>query len=413
MTSGKTILDAVTAITEISNDKRLEFEARLHRILIEIIDCLQVKKGSIMLLKNKKTLEVVASTISGIVGTKQNLEVESPSSWVVKNRKPLYVDSASKCDLPIGRFKHYRGDAFFLAPIIAKDQVVGIVSVTEKIGTDTFQQEEREVLLHIMGQIIITLENNRLAESLKKKQKVLQRKNLELKKLEKLRTELFNMLIHDLKAPISDIVANLDLLSYKVEAENMEFVETAQSGCNTLYNMISNLLDISRLEEGKLALIYEEILPEDLVKEALARLLVSVKSKGLKFVEEFAHTGQKTVQGDRSLLIRVLQNLLTNAIQFSPRGETITVGFTPAAPNRIEFFIKDNGPGIPEQSQKIIFDKYSQLNTRPDGRVYTAGLGLAFCKMAVDAHGGRIDIASDGRKGSKFFFVIPHEVKKR
>jgi len=406
MSPDKSILEVLLHVTDISNNRKLKFEEKLNMILLEIIGSVHVKKGSVMLLKNKKQLEVVASTNPSIIGVTQDISTDSPSSWVFKNKKPLYVDSASQCDVTIGRFKHYKGDAFFLVPIISNDRSIGVLNVTDKIGTDRFNHDERKLLLHIVGHVITALENNRLAESLKKNQKILKKKNLELQKLEKLRTELFNMLIHDLKGPITEIVANLDILSYTITDENLEFVETAKNGCNTLFSMISNLLDISRLEEGKLGLVIEEINPQVLIRESLARLLVSVRSKELTFNHQFPASPGTSFYGDRSLLVRVLPNFIINAIEYSPRGECITIGYDSRSDEEITFFVQDNGPGIPESFRNTIFDKYTQLSKRADGRLYTAGLGLAFCKMAVLAHGGSIGVSSDGHRGSTFFFTI-------
>ncbi|MFC1592069.1 ATP-binding protein [Thermodesulfobacteriota bacterium] len=407
------LLDVLNLISDISHNRRLDFSGKLNRILLAIVACMQVKKGSIMLLKNPKTLEVVASTNPNIIGVCQTLDGETPSAWVVKHKKPLYVDSASGCDVMVGRFKHYKGDAFFLAPIIDHGRVIGVVNVTEKIGVDIFNEDERTVLLNIIGHVITALENGRLAASLKQKKKSLLKKNKELRRLQDLRTELFNMLIHDLKGPLSEIVANLDILSYTLTDENLDFVDTAKSGCDTLYNMVTNLLDIARLEEGKLPLMYEEIDPPELIKETLARLLVSGKSKQLRFAEQAADGDSGIIEGDRTLLVRILQNFLTNAIQYSPQGAEITVGYAFPKIGQVEFFVADRGPGVPELHQQAIFDKYMQLSKRNDGREYTTGLGLTFCKMAVEAHGGTIGVDSDGQNGSRFFFAIPSEEKRK
>ena len=209
------------------------------------------------------------------------------------------------------------------------------------------------------------------------------------------------------------MVANLDSLSYTVFDENREYVESAQIGCDTLYGMVSNLLDIAQLEEGKLKLIYEKIDPQDLIKEALARLFGLIKMKELSYVEKFS--SPKTMDffaGDRGILLRVLQNLLTNGINYSPPGEAIEVGFECLKSPEIEFFVKDRGPGVPPEYQEAIFDKYFQLEKKRDGRIYTTGLGLTFCKMAVEAHKGKIGVDSESLKGSRFFFTLPLQRKR-
>lgn len=415
MSYDKQFCQALVSIIETSSNKKLALEKKLNRILLSIVDCLQVKSGSIMLLKKGKVLEVAASTNARLMGIHQSLDEASPSVWVAKNKKPLYIDHAANGRGRENRFTHYSGDAFFIAPVIDAGKVIGVISVTDKIGSDSFSRDEREILINIAGQVIIALENSRMVKSIAQKSRDLKKKNAELKKLEKLRTELFNMLIHDLKGPISEIVANLDILSYVVKGEGIEYVETAQNGCNTLYNLVTNLLDVSRLEEGKLPIIYEQLSPADIIHEANAGLIMSVKSKGANFVEDFAVQGDEILfEGDRSLLTRVLQNLLTNAISYTPQGEVIRVGFRPYDQKQIEFFVEDRGPGVPAPFREDIFDKYSQLDKKFNGRVYTTGLGLHFCKLAVNAHGGTIAVEDAKEKGSRFYFRIPScRVQKR
>jgi len=162
MVRDKRLLEVLIAINVISNDKSLELGQKLQDILLEIVGCMKAESGSIMLLKGLKTLEVVASTSAKLIGVKQPLDEETPSTWVVKNRAPLYIENISKNDIFQKRFDHYEGDAFFLVPIIGNEKVIGILSVTDKIGEDIFLKEEQKVLLNISGQLISALENQRL-----------------------------------------------------------------------------------------------------------------------------------------------------------------------------------------------------------------------------------------------------------
>jgi two-component system sensor histidine kinase KdpD len=223
------------------------------------------------------------------------------------------------------------------------------------------------------------------------------------------------MLIHDLKGPISELMANLDILTYTATESNRNFVETAKNSCDTLYSMVTNLLDIARLEEGKLPLVYEQIVPVDLLREAMARVYWSTELKRISFDEEGTPPSgeQDPFWGDRGILLRVLQNLLMNGTAYSPEGGTMAVGVEYPSPGTVRFFVEDRGPGIPPEHQETIFDKYAQLQEKGDGRVYTTGLGLTFCKMAVEAHRGRIWVESDGHLGSRFVFELPVEKGKR
>jgi len=410
MTKDQRYLHTLFAISEISNDRKLEFGQKLERVLLEVAGCMQASRASFMLVKGRKALEVVASTSPELIGVKQQLDTESPSSWVVKNKAPLYVDKTTGSEILQNKSDRYEKTAFIVVPIISNNRVIGVLNVTEKVGSDIFEQNERKMLLSIAGQVIGALENQRLTESLRKNKRTLEKKNLQLMKLEKLKTDLFNMLIHDLKGPISELVANLDILSYTVSDENCQYVESAQTGCDTLYTMVCNLLDVARLEEGKLELVYEKIDPQDLMKEALARLFGLCTQKELRFAEKFPPREDGLfLRGDRGVLLRVLQNLLSNAIHYSPPKETIEVGFQHLKSRKIEFFVKDSGPGVPAEYHESIFDKFTQIQKKADGRIYTTGLGLTFCKMAVEAHRGKIGVNSEAQKGSRFWFVLPLE----
>jgi two-component system sensor histidine kinase KdpD len=412
MTKDQRYLQALVAISNISNDRKLEFAKKLERILLQVASCMQASRGSIMLVKGRKALKVVASTSPELIGVKQRLDEQSPSSWVVKNKAPLYVDERTESDILHNKCDHYEKNAFLVVPIISNNRVIGVLNMTEKIRADIFEQDERKMLLSIAGQFIGALENQRLTESLRKNKRTLEKKNLQLMKLEELKTDLFNMLIHDLKGPISELVANLDILSYTVSDENCQYVESAQTGCDTLYTMVCNLLDVARLEEGKLELVYEKMDPQDLLKEALARLFGLCKQKELSFAENFSPSENEVFfVGDRGVLLRVLQNLLSNAIHYSPPGGTIEVGFRYLKSRQIEFFVKDCGCGVPAEYQESIFDKFTQIEKKSDGRIYTTGLGLTFCKMAVEAHRGKIGVKSETQKGSRFWFALPLETK--
>lgn len=403
----KKIFQTVMAIIDISNNKRLGFKAKMQAILLEVIACMRTGQGSVMIVKGRKTLEVIASTNPDLIGIKQPIEEDSPSCWVVKNKRLLCVNASEKKSTFIRKFDYYKKGSFLIAPILSDNRVIGVLTVTEKIGPDRFSKQEQEILLNIAGFVISALENNRLAESLKKRKQAIQQKNIELKKLEKIRTELFHMLFHDLKGPISEVLANLDILSYKASDDNLEFVESAQASCDTLYRMIVDLLDIARMEEGALKLIHEKIEPKDLIDEAVSRLHGLAKTKGISLVQSFGVDEQKVyISGDRGILLRVLQNLLVNAVHHSPQGETIETGFKANDPDKIMFFVKDNGPGIPKEFHDAIFEKYVQVQKKK-GKRYSTGLGLTFCKMAVEAHNGTIHVESDGINGSCFTFTLP------
>ncbi|MDY6824808.1 MAG: ATP-binding protein [Thermodesulfobacteriota bacterium] len=409
MENCETILNALIRISEISNDRKTDFTDKLKAILHEVTTCMNTESGSIMLLKGRKKLEVAASTKEGIEGITQPLEGGSPAAWVINNNKLLYMnEETDRNDIKKGH-REYKKSAFLIVPVRDGDKPIGVISVTEKVDTDRFSSQEQEMLLHIAGSMISAIQNNRLNDSLRKTKDALKTKNRQLKKLERMKTELFNMLIHDLKGPISEIIANLDIMTYTIQdEENLEYVETAQSGCDTLFRMISDLLDIARMEDGSLKLMKSRIDAEDVVKEAVSRLWGMSRAREVTLTKVIPTTETlPAATGDSAYLLRVLQNLITNAISYSPAGETVEVGVNPTDEGGLAFFVKDNGPGVPAEYRDTIFDKFMQVEKKNDGRLYTTGLGLTFCKLAVEAHGGTIRVESDGQSGSRFIFELP------
>jgi len=396
------------ALNEVSQHPKLGFKTKLKKIIEEITAAFDAESGSVMLKKGRKDMEVVASTNPEIIGLRQGIDEDAPSAVAARTGKLLYVDASDTKWEFLKRRDHYSRKAFVVVPIVSRGRVIGVINITEKNQEDLFTKDEQEILMKVAAQVIGEIENQRLTEELKKKGLSLRRKNLQLRKLEALKTDLFRMLIHDLKGPISEVIANLDILSYTSTETNLVYVNNAKNGCDTLYNMVSNLLDIARLEEGRLDLLYENIDPTELIREAMARVQWTVEDKSLEFQVTAPRVPEDMeLWGDRGVLLRVFQNLLVNAAGYSPPRGTIEVGHGFPNSGMVSFHVADRGPGIPPGRQEMIFDKFAQLDKKGDGRIYTTGLGLTFCKMAVEAHKGRIYVESDGRLGSRFVFELP------
>jgi two-component system sensor histidine kinase KdpD len=345
-------------------------------------------------------MEVAASTNPDLVGIKQPLNSESPSCWVFKNKKPLYVNNPKNFEGEYLQNQNYNKSAFLIIPIIRNDEVIGVINLTDKKGQDCFSDEERGILLDLAGIIISQIEALRLAEELETSRKSLSEKNTKLEKLEKMRNEFFQMMVHDLKGPVSEVIANLDILSYTIDNENIEYVKSAQAGCDTMYTMISNLLDITRLQDGSLKLIREKISVPEILTEASSRLYATAKNKGIEINAQYKGNDEPFIWGDRGVLLRVIQNIIMNAVIHS-NSPTIETGFEIFEDNII-FYIKDYGKGIPLKNQKLIFDKYFYSKTEKT----SSGIGLSFCKIALEAHKGKIWVESEENKGACFKFQL-------
>jgi signal transduction histidine kinase len=230
-----------------------------------------------------------------------------------------------------------------------------------------------------------------------------------LQELEKLRDDLTNMIVHDLRTPLSSLITGMQTLELLGSLnKNQQEVQTiALSGGEVLLDMINDLLDVEKLESGEMQLDYDMVAIEDLVAAAIGQVGSLLSSKQLRIVEAVT-PGLPTLLADERKLRRTLVNLLGNAIKFTPSQGTLTVGAKLNADGQsVELSVNDTGEGIPAESFERIFEKFGQVETRQGGRTMSTGLGLTFCRLAVEAHGGHIKVESESGVGSTFSFTIP------
>ncbi len=243
---------------------------------------------------------------------------------------------------------------------------------------------------------------------LHRQRRLLQESYEQLRKLEELRDGLVHMVVHDMRTPLTSIKGFLQMLS-TVEGETMsddgrEFVAIASEATENLIDMISSLLDVSKMEAGEMTL--------DLGECDLAEIIRGVmdKAESLRENRELTFEPPKEpiiIQADSGLLARIVQNLLGNALKFTPDRGTIQVGLE-RTQDAVRVYVQDSGPGIPSESLERIFEKFGQVTQgQSQRRQYSTGLGLTFCKLAVEAHGGSIGVDSEVGKGSTFWFTLP------
>ena len=228
-----------------------------------------------------------------------------------------------------------------------------------------------------------------------------------LQALGKLKEDLTHMIIHDLRTPLTSVITGLMTVEGLGELDELqkELLGNAIQGGQSLLDMINDLLDISKMEDGSLKLERAEFEPGNLVQSAMCQVEMIAKDRNQILAVDIPESSP-SIEADEGKIRRVLVNLLGNAIKFSPEGGTITVSIR-GAEDALLFSVSDTGEGIPKESFERIFEKFGQVETRKSGRKMSTGLGLTFCKMAVEAHGGRIWVESELGKGSSFRFTLP------
>ena len=232
----------------------------------------------------------------------------------------------------------------------------------------------------------------------------LQKNYNRLQEVEKLRDDMRNMIVHDLRTPLTSVIVGVEMLEKHgaLNETQREMMSIAAGGGKTLLGMINDLLDIEKLESGTTQLQYVDLSATALVDSAVHQVASLAAESSTAITVQIPPT-LPHFAGDENKLSRTLVNLIANAIKFTANG-TITITATQEN-DAIRFALRDTGRGIPTEALERIFEKFGQLDSHSGG----TGLGLAFCKLAVEAHGGRIGVESEIGKGSTFSFTIPIE----
>ena len=224
------------------------------------------------------------------------------------------------------------------------------------------------------------------------------------------REELFQFIVHDLRSPLSNVMAALRLLPKQAanagNDEETDLVGIGLTSAQRMLTLVDSLLDVPRLESGKLPLERRGVPVAELVSGAVAQVSLLARLKRVS-VAVGADDEVDTVYADSHLTSRVLANLLSNALKFAPSDSTVHVRTRRLDTDEAAFSVRDEGPGVPGEWAGRVFDKYGQVTARKAGGSVGSGLGLTFCKLAVEAQGGRIWLESEEDEGMTVTFTLP------
>ena len=230
-----------------------------------------------------------------------------------------------------------------------------------------------------------------------------------LKELEKVRDDLMKMIVHDLKSPLTGVLASLEMVIDgdfgPVSDPQRRALGDAEGKAEDLLALIEDLLEVARIEETAPQLHPEPIAPAALLTEVVHEWSVRFQQEGTTAALEVADEAP-VFEADKGLLKRVFSNLIQNALTHSANAVALRLSARRDGAG-ILFTVADNGPGIPPEYHEVIFRKFEQVKTPNIPRVRSSGLGLAFCKLAVEAHGGRIWVRSREGAGSAFHIALP------
>lgn len=228
----------------------------------------------------------------------------------------------------------------------------------------------------------------------------------DLQTLLKLRQDMVNMMVHDLRTPLGNILLGLELLKVLQSSPNEQkaTIGQIQIAGTQLQTLIDELLLVAKIESGKLCMNPTDVDLSALIPSVLDGFKVMAEKKGLDLVSKVPDSNS-TVYVDAAMFRRVLDNLLSNAIKFSPERSQVVVYVNYLDPGGAQIQFVDQGPGVSDAVQEKVFEKY-EIGT-PIKDVSQTGLGLAFCKLVVEAHDGQISVRNNKPTGSIFEIMLP------
>ncbi len=240
--------------------------------------------------------------------------------------------------------------------------------------------------------------------------RALQDKNRQLEELDRQKDMLTSALVHDLRQPLTAVVMGLSTVEHdpSLPADTREVVAIASRGGADLVEMINDLLDVTRIEAGQPLIHLAPCAPAEFVAGGANALRPLAQGNEIELAIALP-PGLPDIQGDCERLRRVVMNLVGNALKFTPSGGRVEVSArTNDTRDRVLVSVSDTGEGIPKEFQGRIFDKFGIAEARRSaGGRSSTGLGLTFCKLMVEAHGGEIRVESEPGQGSTFTFSLP------
>ncbi len=285
--------------------------------------------------------------------------------------------------------------------VTALNDTTDRVKAIEAGGDDFLTKPHNRLVLGARVRSLLKLKaaTDALEESLRKQ-----------KELEKVRDDLMKMIVHDLKSPLTSIIGAMEMLIDgdfgTLTTDQRGALGDAETRAEDLLALIEDLLEVARLEETRLALHLAPTAPGALLAEVRHEWEIRVQQEGATVTVEVADDAP-VIEADQALVKRVFGNLLQNALTHSARAVTVSLAARREGEGTL-FTVADDGVGIPVEYHDIIFRKFEQVKTPHIPRVRSSGLGLAFCKLVLEAHGGRIWVKSGGDMvGSAFHFWLP------
>ncbi|HLH42440.1 MAG TPA: ATP-binding protein [Bryobacteraceae bacterium] len=236
----------------------------------------------------------------------------------------------------------------------------------------------------------------------------LELRNREIERADRLKSEFLASMSHELRTPLHTVIGFSELLAEELEGplndKQKRFVDHIHRDANHLLELINDILDLSKIEAGRLELRAEAFDLGEAVEESVASFRALARAKSIAIETQLP--ANVVLEADRLRIKQIVVNLLSNAVKFTPEGGRVRIEAR-LEDGAVSISVEDTGVGIPKEAQGAVFDKFYQVGETTKGLREGTGLGLAITKRLVEQHGGRIELESEVGKGSRFQFRVP------
>ena len=380
----------------------MELDGCLKTSMDKVTDLLDVEIGSLMLLDKENqelSIKVAKGLSQNVINNAKTKVGEGISGWVARNKEALLIKDIGKDKRFRKRNGKYHNNSLLSVPLLAADEVLGVINVNNKAGKGVFKASDLDKLKEISTHI-----SNAINKALKYE---------DVKRLSQIKLDFVSTVSHELRSPLSSVKEAVNLLLDKIPGrinpDQEKFLTISKNNLDRVLRLIDELLDISKLEAGKLDMKRNLQDICSVARHVYDTLKIEADKKNIKLNLKMPD-GEVRMWFDFDQITRVFMNLLGNSVKYTQESGIVNIKLEDLG-RFVQVSIIDNGQGIAEDDLDKVFDKFYSVVKAKSSGVKSTGLGLPIAKEIIELHRGRIWVASQLGRGARFSFTLPKDIR--